>query len=420
MDGSADERMNILIVHRYFPGQFTHLARRLACEGHAVTGIGNRAHAESTPGVRCLFYDLDESRLAMSNPYTGHLEIQTQRGLIVHAMCLRLRESGFNPDLILCHPGWGEGLFLKDVFPDSPLVAYCEYFYRARNSDLDFDPEFPPSPDAAVMLRMQNACNLLSLAAADAGICPTHWQKSVFPREYGTKIKVIHDGVDTDAVKPDPRASFRIPGSSLALDGSMEVVTYATRSLEPYRGFHTFMRAAPLILEARPRCHILVVGKNEPTYGRRAPGNGGYRDLYLRETGLVSPRIHFMDFLPFPEYLKALQVSSVHVYLTYPFVLSWSLLEAMAAGCLVAASDTAPVREFIEHGVNGFLTDFFDPAQLARTVVGCLEHRAALGPVREEARKAIAGKYDLTRRTLPAQLRLLSKTMETFARGGAS
>ncbi len=367
--------------------------------------------------VHCVFYDDDNPPRVSVHPYLANLEEQTRRGLAVRGICAQLKRNGFIPDAIVCHPGWGEGLFLKDVYPESPLLSYCEYYYAAKNSDLDFDPEFPPHPEAAPLIRLQNACLLVSLTGSDAGFTPTHWQKSLFPQEFMKKIKVIHEGVDTNRITPDPSASFRIPGTDLTLDADCEVVTFATRSLEPYRGFHTFMRALPFLLEARPRCHVLIVGKDEVAYGRRLPGGQSYREKYCSEIAFDPARVHFAPFLPFERYLSVLRISTVHAYLTYPFVLSWSLLEAMAAGCLVVGSDTAPVREIIRNGHNGLLVDFFNPYGLAHTIASCLEQRQWLQGIRDEARKTIVTKYDLERKAIPAQLHLLSKTMDDFSRG---
>jgi glycosyltransferase involved in cell wall biosynthesis len=318
------------------------------------------------------------------------------RGRRVVAGAAKLRQAGFKPDVIGAHIGWGEALFLKDVFPEAKLLLYCEFFYRSRGADMGFDPEFPATAEKLLRLRVMNAPLLMALDAADCGMAPTRWQHRQFPAAHQPRIAVVHDGIDTDVVAP---AGERDP----------DLVTYVARNLEPYRGFHSFMRAIPEIQRRRPQARIVIVGGDEVSYSPRLPPGQTYRQRLLAELGdrIDLSRVEFRGKIPYADYLALLRRSAVHVYLTYPFVLSWSLLEAMSAGCLVVASRTAPVEEVMRDGENGLLVDFFSPAAIAERVDYALTHQDEFAPLRERARASVVERYDLRRICLPAQLRLV-------------
>jgi len=318
------------------------------------------------------------------------------------------------PDVIVAHPGWGESLFLHQVWPQARLGIYCEFFYQAQGADVGFDPEFSQADaDNACRLQMKNANYELHFPRAHAGLSPTHWQASLFPEPFASRIAVIHDGIRTDLVKPDASARIRVqsPQGSLELGQSDEVITFVNRNLEPYRGYHQFMRALPAILKARPQARVVIIGGNEVSYGAAPPpGPDGqaqtWREIFLSEVkdSIDLPRVHFVGKVPYADFLRVLQVSTVHVYLTYPFVLSWSLLEAMSAGCAIVASDTAPVREAIRHGETGQLVDFFDPAALTRQVIALCEDPAERARLGAQARAFAVEHYDLEKHCLPRQI----------------
>ena len=391
--------MRLLFVHQNFPGQYRHLAAHYAKQpGHEVVAIGEKRNVRPFPGVRIFSYENEpEKTSSFENPVLQAIK----RGRTLAAGAAQLRRAGFRPDVIFAHIGWGEALFLKDVFPEARVLLYCEFFYRARGADLGFDPEFPASPEKVLRVRVMNAPLLMSLDASDAGVAPTRWQQRQFPAPYASRLNVIHDGIDTDLVCPSDSAADE------------ELVTYVARNLEPYRGFHSFMRAIPEIQRRRPNARIVIVGGDEVSYSPRLPAGETYRARLLRELeGRIDPgKVHFTGKLPYADYLRLLHRSAVHVYLTYPFVLSWSLLEAMAAGCLVVGSRTPPVQEVIEDGKNGLLVDFFSAEAIAERVDYALSNREELQVLKTNARRTVRERYDLKRICLPAQARLVEKLL---------
>lgn len=401
--------MRFLFIHQNFPGQYPHLAARLAADpGHVVVAIGERANMEKRAqpaGVRLIGYPTPVGARREVHPFVRGHELAVRRGYAVAQVMLKLREQGFVPDVVCAHPGWGEAQFVKEVFPQARLVGYFEFFYHGRGTDVGFDPEFPVSFEDLCRVRAKNSTMLITLDAADTGVAPTAWQHAQYPQEYRPKIQVVHDGIDTDVVCPAPNESLTLQDGQ-EITANDEVITYVSRNLEPYRGFHVFMRALPGILARRPKARVLIAGGDEVSYGVPNPAGKSYRESLLAELGdsLDRSRVHFLGRIPYRKYLSLLRISSAHVYLSYPFVLSWSMLEAMAAGCFVIGSRTPPVQEVIEDGVNGWLVDFFDKDALADRVCNALEAGAALQPLRAAARDTVVERYDLKRICLPRQL----------------
>jgi glycosyltransferase involved in cell wall biosynthesis len=402
--------MNVLFVHNNFPGQYQHIARALARDPQVrMVAIGSSASQEMN-GVKLLRYSLRDVDVSATHPFARRFDMECHRAEQVLYALSSLASSGFVPDLIMAHPGWGETLPLRTIFPDARILLYCEFFYGMHGRDVGFDPEFPETgADGHVALHLKNASTLLALADCDFGISPTEWQRSTFPQEYQHKIKMIHEGIDVDIAKPAPDAVFRLY-SGRELRRSDEVVTFVARNLEPVRGYHTFMRALPRIMAERPRAQVLVIGGDGVSYGALPPPGTTWKSVFFDEVTdqIDQERIHFSGRLPYADYIRALQVSSAHVYLTYPFVLSWSLLEALSAGCLVIASDTAPVREVVDTE-NGLLVPFFDIEQLAERVIEALTYPRRFRSIRAQARRTILDRYDLARICLPKMMAFIQK-----------
>ena len=396
--------MKILFVHQNFPGQFPHLAPELAKRGHdclALTDHGNN-RVSPIPVVRYKHEPapVDPAATRLGRNYT----LMSDRGVTVARAALQMRNvQGYIPDVILGHSGWGETLFLKEVWPEARLIVYAEFYYKGRGADVGFDPEFGQPSFDQVMIAQGRAGHLgQALVHADAGVCPTEWQASTYPASIRGMLRVIHDGVDTDVIRPNPAATFTVPDGRVLRAGD-EVLTFVNRNLEPYRGYHIFMRALPAILAARPNAQVVIVGGDEVSYGSAPKDAKGWKERFLSEVRntLDMTRVHFMGKIPYADFVSLMQVSRAHAYLTYPFVLSWSMIEAMAAGCHVVASSTAPVAEAITNGVNGTLVDFFDVAGWSAALTQALADPERYAALRAAARQTALTHYDLRRVCLP-------------------
>ena len=396
---------NYLFIHQNMPAQFLHLCLHLRDRGHNVVFI-TRNKPNSLSKVTKVIYDLSRTPKNDIHPYLKSLEEGVLHGQAVFRSITNLLKQGFKPDIVIGHAGWGETLFIKDILPDTPVLNYWEFFYKSVGQDVNFDPEHLSSVDSILSMRIRNSVALLTSAGSDWGLTPTQWQYSTHPPGMQAKMSVIHEGVDTLAIRPNPEAIYRLPGGRELRPG-MKIVTYVARNLEPYRGFHVFMRALPEIQRRHPDAEILIVGQDGVSYGGKLPEGDSYKKRMLAEVSIDPETVHFTGQLATPEFRTVMQISSVHIYLTYPFVLSWSMLEAMATGCVIVGSNTAPVQEVIVDRENGLLVDFFDLVALIDRVDEVLANPSAFTAMREAARRTAMTRYDLRSVCLPRQIALV-------------
>jgi glycosyltransferase involved in cell wall biosynthesis len=407
---------NILFAHQNFPGQYKLLARELGSrDGYKAVAIGQKSpFAQDFGPVRYQAYTCGPDAGADLFPPLTFFSEQVRRGDIVRRHLGELKQQGFTPDLCFVHPGWGEAVFLRDVFPKAKIISYLEYYYRSRSSDLDYDPEFQaPSVDFQYV-SLRNLPTLQAAAEADALISPTQWQAQTFPAPLSKRIQVLHEGIDTEVAKPGTASPLTVPSSGVIQPGQT-LITYVARSMEPYRGFHSFMRALPHLQKHLPHAHVAIVGKEKPSYGRNPAHGRTWKQVMLDEVGseVDWSRVHFLGTLPYSALINLFRLSTVHVYLTYPFVLSWSLLEALASGCAVVGSATEPVMEVIQDGENGLLTNFFDGRELAEKIASLAEDSDLRMRLSANARTTVVERYDFQSVSWPAYESLIHDVLAT-------
>lgn len=396
--------MNILFLHRNFPAQFKFLASELAKdENNTVFFVTNNFETKSFCNIKKVAYKLKRKVPQDCHRYLRFYEESIIHGQSAAEAMISIKNSGFTPDVIVGH-SWGPSMFVKDIFPETPYIAYLEWYYNPVNSDVDFGGK-ELDIDARANLSCKNSHILQDLVNCDYGISPTYWQREQFPKIFHDKIKVIHEGIDTEICVPNENVQFKVPNKDIVLTRKDEVLTYATRGMEEYRGFPEFMKAASILMQQRPNLHVVVGGEDRVCYGRQLR-NDTWKAKMLRELKFDEKRLHFVGSLIYKDYLNLLQVSKAHIYLTYPFVLSWSLLEAMSSECCIIASDTQPVKEVIKDGYNGILTGFYDINTMVKKINDALDNPDNYKTIRENARKTILEKYDLNK-LLPQQIEFI-------------
>ena len=400
--------MQVLFIHQNFPAQFVHLSAALAAmPGNKIVGLGENQN-RTPPGVTHARYPKPKAHGDQTHRYLRQMEAAVRRGQATAQACWQLRNRDVKPDVIYCHPGWGEGLYLRDVFPDARIIHYCEYYYHSTGGDVGFEPGAEVTLDDQARVRTMNLNQLLALESADWCTSPTLWQRSRYPEWVRRMTSVLHEGVDPDFSKPEGPRTVTLPDGRV-LGPDDEVITLVARHLEPYRGFHVIMRALPEIFARRPSARILVVGGDERGYGPMPPGGKSWKETILAELGdrLDLTRVHFAGRLAHDALQAAFRLSRAHLYFSYPFVLSWSAIEAMSCGALIIGSATAPVQEVIRHGENGLLTPFHDPTSLAGMVTRVLEKPDDYLPLRQAARRMVLRAFHLRDVILPRQLALV-------------
>ena len=405
--------MNILFIHQNMPGQFKYLATELA-KKHRVVFI-SCDNGVTLPSIqKKIIRHHKPAKQSDMHQYLQSIEPMIYNGQACFRACKELKDDGYIPDVIYGHPGWGDMLFVKDIFPNTPIINYCEFYYRGTGADVHFNSS-TINYNTLARTRIKNTHLLSSLESCDYGIAPTKWQQSLHPKEFHEKIMVCHEGIQTSFVTANDSASLTI-NSSLTLDRTTPIITYVARNLEPDRGFPTAMKAIHNVMKTNSSVHAIIVGGDDVSYGRPSSSGKSYREDVLEELDLPLDRIHFLGKVPYDTYLTVLQISTVHLYLTIPFVLSWSLLEAMSAECLIVASDTAPVQEVITHNKNGFLVDIHSVEDIAQSLHHALDQSNDHRHIKQAARETIINNYNLTE-CLKQQIHLIescSFTKETI------
>lgn len=402
--------MKILFMHPNMPGQYKYLCPEFAKDPENTVLFVTKHKSMELANVHRITFEVPRKASPHCHRYMKHAEEAVLQGQEVWRVLKVLKErEGFVPDIVVAHPGWGDAMFVKDIYPDTPLFCFFEFFYHSKGSDVGFGGSEIVTDDDVARVRVKNMHHMLSLKDADWGISPTHWQHSLHPPEYQSKISIIHDGINTDVCKPNPNAKVEIKGKTFRPGD--ELVTYVARNFEPYRGFPTFMRAAEIILKERPNCHIVAVGADDVSYGKPAPEGTTFRKMMMEEVDLDMDRFHLPGTLPYKGLITLLQASAAHIYLTYPFVLSWSSMEAMACGCAMVGSATTPVEEVITHGENGLLVDFFSAEDVANQVFEVLDHPTRMQHIRDAARESMLQKYSLNK-LLPLHKQLVIDVAE--------
>lgn len=393
------------------PGQYRELVQWLASQSeHEIVFLTQRKAPPVFKGVNSIIYKPHHKAGEKSYGLAKTWENATGSGFGAAEAAGKLRDSGFAPDIIIGHIGWGELTFIKEIYPDVPVIGFFEYFYSTNGGPVGFDPESPVSEHAPYLMAAHNAVPLVNIEVVDLGHCPTYWQRDRFPTSFHDRMYVCHDGISTEKLLPDADASITLGRFGRPMTKDDEIVTFMSRNLETTRGFHQFMRALPKIQAERPNARFIVIGGNDVSYGGKSKHPGGLRAQMEAEVGdrVDWERVHFLGQVPFEDYKKIIQISSCHIYLTMPFVLSWSLLESMSMEATVVASNVAPVREAITHGETGLLVDFFDPDALAMQVSDVLKNPKNYSHIGPNARNHIVKKYDFLSVCLPEHLRQIN------------
>ncbi|MEL6690267.1 MAG: glycosyltransferase family 4 protein [Pseudomonadota bacterium] len=400
--------MKLLFVHQNMPGQYREMMAWLLeqDQGHELAFLTQRKNFPAPEGITKILYQPRHAPAQDAWGLSKVWEEATGTGFgAVEALARHQKETGFKPDLVIGHTGWGEMLFLKELWPDVPVLGFFEYFYNMQGGSVGFDPEEPVSPHTPFLLKARNATPYANLHCVDRLTAPTQWQADCFPPAFHDNMYVCHDGIRTDLLRPDPNVSLSL-GRAGQITRDDEIFTYVARNMERMRGFHVFMRALPKILAERPNARVLIIGGNDSSYGPKAKDKGGFRAELEKEVGtkIDWDRVHFLGQVPYSSFQQVVQISRCHIYLTKPFVLSWSLLESMSMEAPIVASDVAPVREAVTHGETGMLVDFFKPEALAEQVVDVLARPDAYEGMRKAARAHVVKTYDFKTVCLPRHI----------------
>ena len=409
--------MNILFVHQNMPGQYREFVQWLAArETHKIYFLTQRKNAPRLSGVETRLYKPHRVPTPESYGLSRVWEEASGAGFGAAMAAKQIeKQEGFKPDIVIGHVGWGELTFFKQIWPDVPIIGFFEFYYNITGGTVGFDPAEPPSEHAPFLMHARNAVPLANIETVDIGHCPTIWQRDRFPTSFHDRMYVCHDGIRTDRLLPNPKVKLGLGRLGRKLTRDDEIITYVARNLEKTRGYHILIRALPRILKERPNARVLIVGGNDTSYGGKSKHPGGLRAEMETEVGkdIDWDRVHFLGQVPYPDYQKLVQISRCHIYLTMPFVLSWSLLESMSMGATIVASDVAPVREAISHGETGLLVDFFDHSALATQVIDVLKRPKDFAHLGKAAREHVVQNYDFLTKCLPEHIAQINALVPT-------
>ena len=388
--------MNLLIMHPNFPAQFLYLAQYFArSPRNRVVFLTKETNGNRLKNVTIVGYKPKREPTQGVHPYVRPMEQAVLDGQATLRAAVSMQEKiKFRPDVIIGHTGWGSTLYMKDIYPEVPLIGYFEWYYHAKDSDMAWWPDEKPSIDDMLRLRTLNAHHLVNLQACDVRYTPTQWQKSQFPLMYQEGMHVIHEGVDVDFCRPNPGAKLVLKDKGLDLSDAEEIITYVSRGFEPYRGFPQFMEAIRIVLGRRKKTHVVLVGMDRTCYGAQPPKGKTWKGIEEERGGYDKERVHFVGHLNRLDYQKVLQASTVHVYLTRPFVLSWSMIESMSFGCALVGSKTPPVEEVVVDGENGLLANFRQPEHIAQRIEELLDDPALRARLGKAARETVLARYN--------------------------
>jgi glycosyltransferase involved in cell wall biosynthesis len=428
-------KKTILFIHQNFPGQFKSLAPFLAYtkkfDVHTLSWKkpGENEEPDFLSSMNDLthhLYEINRGSSQKIHKLAVEFETKMVRADAVAKKCTELKNKGLSPDLIIDHPGWGETFFIKEIWPEAKILSFFEFYYNTSESDIDFDLDQMEviGYEMTSKLIARNAPINMIYLSCDEIFSPTNFQKSTAPEWFREKINVIHDGIDTDLIKPsNDDASITINYKnnndnkpvSIKLTKKNKIITFVNRNLEPYRGYHSFMRSLPNIQKEHPDAFILIIGDDKVSYGAPHPSGNSFKNIFLNEVkdSLIDiNKIIFLGKVDYNTFINILNLSSVHVYLTYPFVLSWSMLEVMALEKVVVGSKTGPVEEVINDNENGLLVDFFNIDEISEKVNDVLSNPESYNKIRKNARKTIINHYDLRRVSLPKQFKLIERLLK--------
>lgn len=404
----------ILFIHNNFPAQFVHIASVARAQGYEIASIGCST-AKDFQGVVPWRWSIERGSTPGMFDHATRVEADLIRAEAAATQARKLKATGFVPDLIIGHPGWGETVHIPIIFPGVPIILFGEYFYQPVGGDVGFDLEFESRSDAQDMrVHAKNATMALAYAGASVIVCPTAFQASTFPIGLQKSIRIIHEGISLENASKRPEATFRLP-NGVVLDVSQPIITFINRDLERLRGFHIFMRALPAFMAKCPDAQVIVIGSDSGGgYGGKLANQETWKAKMLKEVGdrIDQSRLHFVGRVPHTEMINALSLSSAHVYYTYPFVLSWSLVEAMACECLILGSDTGPVRDAVTHGETGILNDFFDVDALSNAMIDACVNPSKYENMRKAARKTAISQFDKDTVGIPAWMALIKEMIE--------